>query len=102
MSAPIEAHYESLLASRYTWMMGGRERCDAIARELLDLAQITAADNRGCALDLGRGPGYHAKALAEQGLRVIAVDISSSCLLERRAGRRIIALKRAAAPSPGE
>src|SRR5262249_14039838 len=36
MSAQVDSHYRSLLASRYTWMMGGLDRCLASARELLD------------------------------------------------------------------
>jgi len=81
----IENHYESLLAARYTWMMGGLKRCGENARALLDLALISGCETKGVALDLGSGPGYHAKALAQRGFRVIAVDISRSCLQELRA-----------------
>ena len=81
----IENHYESLLASRYTWMMGGAEQCAANARSLLDAARLSACESAGIALDLGSGPGYHAKALAQRGFRVIAVDVSESCLQELRA-----------------
>jgi SAM-dependent methyltransferase len=81
----IETHYESLLASRYTWMMGGAERCAANARELLDAAGLSGSESKGIALDLGSGPGYHAKALAQRGFRVLAVDVSESCLQQLRA-----------------
>jgi 2-polyprenyl-3-methyl-5-hydroxy-6-metoxy-1,4-benzoquinol methylase len=81
----IENHYESLLASRYTWMMGGAEQCAANARALLDAARLSGSESKAVALDLGSGPGYHAKALAQRGFQVIAVDVSASCLQELRA-----------------
>jgi len=78
---PVEEHYESLLAARYTWMMGGAERCASNAQALLDSITLPSS---GVALDLGSGPGYHAKVLAKRGYRVVAVDISESCLKELR------------------
>lgn len=77
---PIEAHYDALLASRYTWMMGGPSACHSSARALLDAAGLEghAGD---VALDLGAGGGYHARSLAERGFEVVAVD-SSGPLLE--------------------
>ena len=83
MSTQVDSHYRSLLASRYTWMLGGLERCLASARELLDSAGVLAIG--GTALDLGCGPGYHAKALAEAGAHVIAVDNNEDLLRELRA-----------------
>jgi SAM-dependent methyltransferase len=78
----IESHYRALLGSRYTWMMGGAERCLASARELLDFAQLPTSG--GTALDLGCGAGFHARALAERGLSVVAVDSSTDLLAELR------------------
>jgi SAM-dependent methyltransferase len=88
MSSPaaIEQHYEQLLAARYTWMMGGIERCLADARGLIDAAGISCDPSCPAILDLGCGPGYHARALAERGCRVIAVDVSAACLGELRRG----------------
>src|SRR5688572_2370984 len=80
----VESHYETLLAARYTWMMGGPERCLQNARELMDFARV-AAPASGKALDLGCGGGYHATALTERGLEVIAVDNSPVLLDELRA-----------------
>jgi SAM-dependent methyltransferase len=75
----VESHYEALLGSRYTWMMGGAERCLAAARELLHFVQAPVS---GKALDLGCGAGFHARALAERGLGVVAVDSSADLLDE--------------------
>ena len=80
MSTQVDSHYRSLLASRYTWMMGGLERCLTAARELLDGAGVMGTS--GAVLDLGCGPGYHAKTLAQSGARVIAVDSSEDFLRE--------------------
>jgi SAM-dependent methyltransferase len=83
---PVEAHYESLLAERYTWMMGGASACQSAAKALLDAAGITAEPAGGTehplALDLGAGGGYHARTLAERGFEVIAVDSSATLLAE--------------------
>jgi SAM-dependent methyltransferase len=79
--ARVEEHYRSLLAGRYTWMMGGLESCLASARELLE-SLGALAPGVGTVLDLGCGPGFHAKALAAAGKRVIAVDNSEALLHE--------------------
>ena len=79
--ARVEEHYRSLLAARYTWMLGGLERCLNAARELLDRVGVLSAGD-GVVLDLGCGPGFHAKALAESGKRVVAVDNSEALLRE--------------------
>jgi len=81
VDARVEEHYRSLLAVRYTWMMGGLESCLASARELLESAGALEAGG-GTALDLGCGPGFHARALAASGMRVIAVDNSEALLRE--------------------
>ena len=75
----VEAHYEKLLGSRYTRMMGGASACLRSAQSLLQAADISGP--QGSALDLGAGGGYHARALAERGFHVVAVD-SSPALLE--------------------
>ena len=78
---PVEAHYEGLLASRYTWMMGGAAACESSAKALLDAAGVTAKPGE-VALDLGAGAGFHARALAERGFEVIAVDSSNALMKE--------------------
>jgi SAM-dependent methyltransferase len=77
----IAEHYRALLASRYTWMMGGPECCLAAARELLNSVGLLTFRS-GAALDLGCGAGYHARVLAEAGMQVIAVDDSADLLRE--------------------
>jgi SAM-dependent methyltransferase len=83
-NAAIERHYENLLGARYTWMMGGSERCQQEARALLDALGLADGVSGERVLDLGSGPGYHARALAERGARVVAVDVSDACLEELR------------------
>ncbi len=83
-ASSIEQHYESLLGSRYTWMMGGIERCHSDARALLDALGLKGRLSNQTVLDLGSGPGYHARVLAERGARVVAVDVSEACLTELR------------------
>lgn len=82
--SPVAAHYEALLGARYTWMLGGLEACMSAAHELVADLGLTESSGRRI-LDLGCGPGYHARALADQGAEVVAVDISEQCLKELRA-----------------
>ena len=81
MTDPVRAHYQTLLAHRYEWMLGGAERQleqnEALA-ETLSLAPRAG----GRALDLGGGPGFFAVALARRGFEVELVD-TSAFLLER-------------------
>ena len=82
---PVDAHYESLLAERYTWMMGGASACQTTAKALLDAAGVVSGldgEAHQLALDLGAGAGFHARTLAERGFEVIAVDSSAALLQE--------------------
>ncbi len=79
--ARVEEHYRSLLAVRYTWMMGGLESCLSSARAMLE-SMGALVPGSGTVLDLGCGPGFHARALAASGKRVIAVDNSEALLRE--------------------
>ncbi|HEY4210932.1 MAG TPA: class I SAM-dependent methyltransferase [Steroidobacteraceae bacterium] len=81
MASPVETHYKTVLSARYTWMLGGLDQCLRSGRDLL--ASVGLPDPRGgTLLDLGCGPGYHARVLAESGSRVVAVDNSSELLRE--------------------
>ena len=74
----VAAHYETLLAPVYLWMVGGLDH--ALALGASDLAEI--AGRGGLAVDLGAGFGMHTIPLARAGYRVLAID-SSPYLLER-------------------
>jgi SAM-dependent methyltransferase len=80
-TTPVTTHYDALLASRYTWMMGGLDGCLSAARALLDAVGLTD-EGSGTVLDLGAGAGYHARVLASRGFNVIAVDTSDILLRE--------------------
>lgn len=79
--APVTTHYDALLASRYTWMMGGLDGCLSSASALLDAVGLTD-EGSGAVLDLGAGAGYHARVLASRGFTVTAVDTSDTLLKE--------------------
>jgi len=83
VSTPVTTHYDALLASRYTWMMGGLDGCLSSARALLDAVGLTD-EGSGIVLDLGAGAGYHARTLASRGFSVVAVDTSEALLRELR------------------
>jgi SAM-dependent methyltransferase len=78
---PVTTHYDALLASRYTWMMGGLDGCLSSASALLDAVGLTD-EGSGSVLDLGAGAGYHARVLASRGFTVTAVDTSETLLKE--------------------
>lgn len=80
-SNPVTTHYDAILASRYTWMMGGLDGCLSSARALLDAVGLTD-EGSGIVLDLGAGAGYHARTLASRGFSVVAVDTSDALLRE--------------------
>ncbi|MET9860680.1 class I SAM-dependent methyltransferase [Streptomyces smyrnaeus] len=91
--ARYQAHYASLLAPHYTWMLGGDLEAAVTAQlELLrGLGLPRKQPGTGSfALDLGAGPGPGALALARLGFTdVAAVDTSEELLdeLVRHAGR---------------
>jgi SAM-dependent methyltransferase len=78
---PVTTHYDAMLAARYTWMMGGLDGCLSSAGALLDAVGLTD-EGTGSVLDLGAGPGYHARVLASRGFAVTAVDTSEALLKE--------------------
>lgn len=82
----VQQHYDDLLAAHYSWMSGiSFEEKVIEQRNILNNLGF-AGGGRGCAVDLGCGPGYQAIALSELGYsNVIALDTSEALLNELRA-----------------
>lgn len=80
-----KTHYESLLASIYSWMLGDMDSRIAGCVDLLTGCSVHPMLS-GNALDLGAGNGVYSLALAKMGFKVVAVDFSPRLLaeLERR------------------
>lgn len=88
-SAPdaCAAHYDTLLAEHYSWMMGDfAERVDDHRRLFAELGLVDGAGE--AAIDLGCGSGFQSIALAGLGYAVQAVDGCGKLLaeLDRRKG----------------
>lgn len=81
----VQQHYGNLLAAHYSWM-SGITFAEKVAEQRNLLNNLGFADgDRGCAIDLGCGPGYQAMALSELGYgNVIALDTSEALLNELR------------------
>lgn len=81
----VAAHYESLLAHHYTWMLGPDfDQLVVEQRRLLERLKIRRSGTpNGVALDLGCGSGVHSIALAQLGHDpVVSVDVSPTLLAE--------------------
>jgi SAM-dependent methyltransferase len=80
-------HYDELLGSIYSWMLGDWETVLQEARdELRDLGIGGASSTGGVAIDLGAGTGAHSIPLAELDYSVVAVD-TCAALLDQLKGR---------------
>ncbi len=89
MTEKVTRHYETLLASNYTWMFGV-SLAEKVAEQRDLLAQLlrNLPAHRGLAIDLGSGLGFQSLALADLGLApVIALDTSATLLAELNANR---------------
>ncbi len=86
--ADVKNHYDNLLASYYSWMLGGFQRKLADNRKFF-LDRGIRPELGGVALDLGAGCGFQSIPLAEAGFKVIAIDTSHDLLaeLKNNAGR---------------
>jgi SAM-dependent methyltransferase len=86
--ASVKEHYDSLLASCYSWMCGGSDlklkENRAFFRDHGIRPVLSAA-----AVDLGSGAGFQTIPLAEAGFEVTAIDVSSKLLaqLNKAAGK---------------
>lgn len=80
----VATHYRDLLASHYTWMLGGDiERVAAQDRQLLERLGVSTSSGGEVAVDLGCGPGPQTLALADMGFgAVVGVDASRELLDE--------------------
>jgi predicted TPR repeat methyltransferase len=82
-TAAATRHYQTHLAPIYSWMLGDIEAAFArAAAELEELRLPPAA--AAVAVDLGAGLGLHARALADRGFSVTAIDSSEFLLDELR------------------
>lgn len=72
-------HYETLLADRYLWLMGGMEANVEHYEKLFHSLELTPRLS-GNAVDLGAGAGFQSIPLARMGYKVIAIDQSLSLL----------------------
>lgn len=88
------AHYEGLLAGRYTWLYGGLENKLAESESFFREHQAEPRGPGGQAADLGAGSGFQTLPLAEAGFSVDAVDLSPTLLreLEQHARERELPL----------
>ncbi len=82
-TAAARRHYETHLAPIYSWMLGDIEA--AFARSATELEELRLPPAAAAvAVDLGAGLGLHAKALANRGFSVTAIDSSEVLLDELR------------------
>jgi len=79
----VKAHYDTLLGSVYSWIIGDFDSACARNSALLERLNISPALD-GLAVDLGAGPGNQSVPLAERGFAVVAIDFCASLLDELR------------------
>jgi SAM-dependent methyltransferase len=77
----VKAHYDSLLAPVYSWILGDFDVARRQSTDLFDELAILPRNN-GLAVDLGCGPGCQAVPLAERGFSVLAIDFCAELLSE--------------------
>lgn len=87
----VKTHYDELLGSVYSWILGDFEQAYAKNAALLDELDLRPVDT-GLAIDLGAGPGCQSLPLADRGFDVVAIDFCGELLdeLAARAGDRRI------------
>ena len=77
-----EAHYATLLAPIYAWMLGDLDAARATAAAELAYLGVGAPGPGRRALDLGAGLGLHTVALTALGYQVTAIDSSATLLAQ--------------------
>lgn len=89
MNRGSKQHYDSHLASFYTWMAGGTAAAMDRNRKFLE-AHVGRATTSPLAVDLGCGPGFQSIPLAELGYRILAIDNCRSLLNELANAQRTL------------
>ncbi|MDH4107803.1 MAG: class I SAM-dependent methyltransferase [Gammaproteobacteria bacterium] len=77
----VKTHYDELLGSVYSWILGDFDQAYAKNSALLDELDVRPVST-GIAIDLGAGPGCQSLPLADRGYKVIAVDFCAELLGE--------------------
>jgi SAM-dependent methyltransferase len=79
--ASVKEHYDTLLASCYSWMYGGSDLKLKENRAFFRDHGVRPAHS-ATAVDLGAGSGFQAIPLAEAGFKVTAIDVSGELLVQ--------------------
>ena len=80
----VRQHYDTLLGSVYSWILGDFDTARAHSAALFDRLGLAPADG-ALAVDLGAGPGCQSIPLAELGYQVVAIDFCAALLQELKA-----------------
>ena len=80
----VRQHYDTLLGSVYSWILGDFDTARARSAALFDRLGL-GPENGALAVDLGAGPGCQSIPLAERGFDVVAVDFCETLLDELKA-----------------
>ena len=79
----VKDHYDEMLGSVYSWIVGDFEASYRANTELFATLGVRSNRNQ-TAFDLGSGPGCQSIPLAEAGFRVTAIDFCEELLVELR------------------
>ncbi len=80
---PVKKHYDKLLGSVYSWILGDFDSASARNARLFERLGVRPI-NSGLAVDLGAGPGSQSVPLVKRGFDVIAMDFCETLLDELR------------------
>ena len=80
---PVKKHYDELLGSVYSWILGDFDSASARNTRLFERLNIAPVSS-GLAVDLGAGPGSQSIPLAKRGFEVVAMDFCETLLGELR------------------
>lgn len=80
---PVKTHYDKLLGSVYSWILGDFDAASARNARLFERLDVSPI-NTGIAVDLGAGPGNQSIPLSNRGFDVVAMDFCEALLDELR------------------